>query len=318
MRRHKDAPDDGLSDSPMMQAIDARLRRALRPGKVILWVLSGVIVVLLVAISGLGVVAAQNASNASGLRADAIAGCESGNAQREELDDLLNRQGQDQAHITETAIAEFIDVLEGSHPSPEILAIAKNLETEIANSSNQSLATFKQELDTATAPRDCQAAYANISTGDPKSVAPGTPSVMAASSETVEFLNWDGYCMTIASAAVGARVTQSSCSSAHAWTYTPSNGYLSPQGHPGVYVGDSGGLMELKSSPIAIQTDTQKANGPDGYTYDRMWFGVSGTYWHGSGNGQDVALIGSPGSSLAVYWAILGTGDAANNTDGVI
>jgi uncharacterized membrane protein len=298
----------------MMQAIDARLKRALKPGKRILVILSAVIVVLIAAavVAGYGVV--QNARNASGLRQDAINGCNLNNSQKSQLDELLNREGQSQAQITETAITEFIDVLEGAHPSAEVLTIAKNLEAEIRNSSNESIASLKKQLDAATAPRNCQAAYSNIGGGDPKSLPPGTPKEMVASSETVELLNWDGYCLTSPNDNVGARITQSSCSSAHKWVYYPASGYLSPSGHSSVYVGDVGGVMELKSTPIAIRTDVQKDNGPNGYTYDRMWFGVSGTYWHGGGNGQYVTLTGSPGSSLAVYWAILGTGEQVSSS----
>lgn len=305
-RKHAEPEDPAIVDTPMFKAIDSRLARAMRPGKIILRWLAVFTVLALVA-AGTAVWGVQlNRDNAAQLRQDAVNGCVINNAQKAQLDQLLDEQGRAQAAITENSIKEFIDVLEGSHPSAQVLAIAKALEDEIKNSNDKSLATFKQRLDIATQPRNCQQAYSNVS-GGTKTAPPNSAKELAAGWEVVELQNWGGYCLTAATGNAGAVAIEQPCGSAHALWYQPSTGLLTLEGHSNVSFGDSGGHFELKSTGHSVATDTQKA-GPSGYTYDRMWFGVAGTYWHANGNGQEVSLIGNPGTSLAVYWAWLSVG----------
>lgn len=162
----KDEPEDD-ADSIILKAFDARLARALRPSKIVQRWLAAVVVVLMAVCTILGVAISENANNGASLRQDSIDSCNSGNDLRHDLDVLIAEQGEAETQITEQAIAEFIDVLEGSHPSTQVVTIVKNLEAQIKASSDRTLATFKTELDLATQPRNCQAAYDTDATTNP-------------------------------------------------------------------------------------------------------------------------------------------------------
>lgn len=101
----------------------------------------------------------QTRNNANSLRQQSIASCESGNDLRVQLNQSLTKQFAATNLVTEKAIAQFITVLEGKAPKPEVVAIATALEAQIKHSADMSQQQFKKDLDKATAPRDCAQAY---------------------------------------------------------------------------------------------------------------------------------------------------------------
>lgn len=110
----------------------------------------------------------QARDNANSLRQQSIASCESGNNLRAQLDQSLTRQFAATNMVTETAIAQFITVLEGKSPKPEVVAIANALEAQIKHTADMSQKKFDKNLDKATAPRNCTQAY-SINSADPSS-----------------------------------------------------------------------------------------------------------------------------------------------------
>ena len=253
----------------------------------------GLVCVVLVAVSVFTVKGYfSNRDNATGLRADSVASCVSGNTTRA---------------LDITIWDSFINLL------------LKGNTNATANAEGK---TFEQLVQKTYAPRDCQAEYANVGStpaspasnaGDAAEVAFVTPAV---TSQTQHLQSWDGACLSIPNANVGTRVYQVTCGTDHAWTYY-STGQLSPQGHDNVEVGDSGGELVLKAtgSGTDVYTNSSKA-GPGGYVYDQLYFGVPSTYWHANGNGEDVTFDNTSGDD-ANYWVFLGTADVANASTGI-
>lgn len=112
----------------------------------------------------------QTRNQADGLRQQTIASCEARNQQQAQFNQLLTRQFAGSNRVTETAFSEFINVLEGKHPTPEIVAIANGLEARIKHSADTTYATFKTNLDKATQHRDCQQAYTASNSAAPSSL----------------------------------------------------------------------------------------------------------------------------------------------------
>ena len=116
----------------------------------------------------------------------------------------------------------------------------------------------------------------------------------AADYEVVQIVSWDGYCLTIPVANVGTRLEQVPCGDDHLWWYDPDTEDLYPEGHANVQVGDSGGYLELKAAGTGspLYYDYEKTGTYDGEScnFVETNFGVSGTYWHANGDGQDVTL----------------------------
>jgi hypothetical protein len=121
-----------------------------------------------------------------------------------------------------------------------------------------------------------------------------------------QIISWDGGCMAIPVANVGTRLTEVTCGTSHDlwWSYNSgaSAGQLSPAGHPGLSVGDAGGLLELRTAPSTAITYDDIMLG-----YIRPCFAasgggcVNGTYWHANQIGNFPTLI-SNGNSNADYW----------------
>ena len=77
---------------------------------------------------------------------------------------------------------------------------------------------------------------------------------------------YNGLCMYVASAAPGQPIKAGNCSTANQWSYY-SSGQLSPEGHPEVGVGDSGGHPVLKSEPTTIVDSDAAKQGVLGTAY---------------------------------------------------
>ena len=248
-----------------------------------------------------------NQRTARQLKADSIAQCLLGNADRAALDKLLNEAGGFQAGLTEAALGQLILPLEGPHPSAKIKAEAAALEAQIKAHADKSLRKFKGLRDSALAPRDCTAAYSNAAPSP--STLPRTASLARSSWQYVELKNWDGYCLSAASANVGTPARTFPCGSAHGLWYNSATGRLTLEGHANEAFGDSAGHLVLKSMPAnRVQTNSTKA-GPGGYLYDRLGFSTTGLYWHAGGNGQITSLTNA--NSNADYWAFLGYSSTA-------
>jgi hypothetical protein len=234
------------------------------------------------------------------LKADSIAQCVLGNQDRAALDKLLNEAGSFQAGLTEAALGQLILPLEGPHPSAKIKAEAAALEAQIKARADKSLRKFKGLRDLALAPRDCTAAYSNATPGQspPRSV-----SLDRSTWQYVELRNWNGYCLSAASASIGTPAREEPCSSAHGLWYNYATDQLTLSGHADVSFGGKGGLLVLRPAPSSrVLTNSTKA-GPGGYLYDRLYF-ARAAYWHANGNGRGVTLTGN-GNTNADYWAFL-------------
>lgn len=265
------------------------------------------IAVLLVVCVALGYVAYQNRQDSAQLKADSISSCESGNATRAQQTQVWEKNYALQASeskATASLLAQLISAVAQGNAS-----VIKQIDTIVAQSSAASAAetqTFLNYVKQVNAPKNCAAEYSNVTSTPPKANQDvhGEESTTAVTSETAELLSWDGACLTIATAAAGTPVTQTSCAAAHAWTYY-STGELTPQGHSNVEVGDSGGNFVLKAVPTGtdVYTNSEEA-GPGGYDYSQLYFGVGGTYWHANGSGQTVTFDSTSGDH-ANYWAIL-------------
>lgn len=261
-------------------------------------------VVLTLALCGIGVNLWVNQRDTTNqLRQQIIASCQANNHQKADLDKALAAEIGVSSSITETAIAQLITVLEGKHPTSKVMALAKALENQIREQVHEVQVQYKQTLDKTNKPRNCASSFRNT-IGNGADPTAGNPKAdnMAVTWSVVQLKNWNGACLTVVNANRGTRVSQASCAHAHDWVYG-TNGQLSPQGHMNVAVGDSGGRMVLKAPGTkSLANDVKR--GPSGFTYDRMSFGVHGTYWHGNGAGKNVSLVAA--NSNADYWAFLG------------
>jgi hypothetical protein len=115
--------------------------------------------------------------------------------------------------------------------------------------------------------------------------------------------SWDGYCLTIPTAAVGTLVDQTTCGQDHLWWLDESTSDLYPEGHADAQVGDSGGYLELKSPGTGTPVyDDGSETGPGNETYQQLWFGVAGTFWHANGNGEVVTFDGEAGDHANYWW----------------
>lgn len=257
--------------------------------------IAGVAIALLIAAcSLLGVVAVQanntartTNANSAALKADAIVQCEQSNTTR-----MLDKQ----------VWTAFIQLL-----------LTGNTSKTAASEG----AAFEQQVAIAYAPKDCANAYANVSGASAQPAADPGVNTDAVTSETEHLRSYTtgngALCLSIAGTAVaGTAVDSVPCGHDHAWTYY-STGELSPQGHPQVAVGDSGGKFVLKSAGTAtdVHNGGYRANGPGGYGYYQLDFNNSKTYWHDNASGQAVTFDSENGD-LANYWAFLGGGDADN------
>lgn len=80
------------------------------------------------------------------------------------------------------------------------------------------------------------------------------------------------------------------------------------QGHPGACIASGDPGNQLVTGPCSngrsvLRQDSTLVIGQT--AFERLLFVNEGTYAHANGNGQDVTMITSPGSSGAVYWALL-------------
>lgn len=307
--------DQAAADAKTARDAADRAEKSAKRWKILSIVLAFFIVLSLAASGVTGYTTFQTRNNTDGLRQQSIASCESGNDLRTQLTQSLTKQFAATNVVTETAIAQFITVLEGKAPKPEVVTIANGLEAEIKHSADMSGQQFKTDLSKALALRNCQASFKST-TGTGAEPGSGTAKAddVSVTWTTVHWQNWGGYCLSVPSGAgVGTRVIESVCGTDHAWVLG-SNGILYLQGHTNLQVGDSGGYMTLKNPGTATSTDTGKT-GPDNFFYDRMGFGnPTSFYWHANGYGAAVTLITNPGTSLAVYWAPLSTASAGNTT----
>lgn len=275
-----------------------------------LTIVLGAVVALLVIGSGVtGYFVNQTRNNTNDLRKQAISSCQSGNTFRTAQTQIWEKNFALQAQTSkETAVLlqQFIAALAKGDKA----TIAK-IDTVVAKSAKLNAAETKEFLafvHAVNAPRNCVKSFSPSSVNgfSPTSGLPKT-STAAVTWTVVQLKSWNGGCLTAASANAGTPISEAACGSAHNWVYG-SNGQLSLQGHTNTAAGDSGGNLVLKAGGTAVVSDSVISNGPSGFTYDRLYFGVPNTYWHANGNGNNVTLIGNPGGSLAVYYAFLNGG----------
>lgn len=142
-----------------------------------LTVLLGFFIVLSLIVGGVTAYYVNQTRNQSdSLRQQSISSCISGNQLRTQLNTTLSGQFAASNQVTETAISEFITVLEGKTPKPEIVAIATALEAQIKNSADMTQVKFQAALNSALALRDCSAAYT------PSATAPSSAGAVHAAS----------------------------------------------------------------------------------------------------------------------------------------
>lgn len=299
--------EEAATSAEAAEAAATRAEKSAKRWKKLTLVLAFFIALSLVVGGVTGYYVNQARDNANSLRQQSISSCIAGNDLRTQLDQLLAKQGAASSQVTETAIHEFIVVLEGKNPSKSVLAIAESLEKQIKHSADTTQAEFKKALDKATTPRNCEQAFENTTGNGANPQSGDTQAQFAAVTWTViQLRSWNGGCLTAATASIGAHISEVACGSAHNWVYG-SNGQMSLQGHTDTAAGDSGGNLVLRAPGTATVSDSAKA-GPSGFTYDRLFFGPANTYWHANGDGHNVTLISNPGSSLAVYYAFLNGG----------
>lgn len=274
---------DEFEEPSTAQAADALVKKLVDAVKLTKWhvrLLGLGLVLALVALAAGGYVVWQNHNQGAALKADSVQSCQQSNQTR-----ALDKEIWD----------EFIALLLSGNSNPAAQAEGKAFESKVA---------------VAYAARNCTAEFSNVgSTGANPGAGTAIARTDAVTWSVVHLQSWDGACLSIPNANAGTRVDQVACGSDHAWVYS-SAGQLSPQGHTNVAVGDSGGYMVLKAPGTSSVSDTGKA-GPGGYYYNRMYFGVGGTYWHANGAGQNVSLISA--NSDADYWAFTGN-DTENLT----
>lgn len=253
-------------------------------------IIQSVVIVALVAVSAVtGYFVNQTRTNTDGLRQQSIQSCQIGNQR---------------AAGTVAAVDFLVDTLEGPHPTAAIKALANSVKAQVLKDNE---------------PRNCSQAYqAPAGAGvNPTSGSPVKAVEEASSTTTVYPENWNGYCLSIPNANVGTRVEEVPCASAHAWTYYSPSAELSPQGHPNVALGDSGGYPVLKATPTTDVTGVgPNKTGPGDFSYFQMNLGGNaGYYVHGNGNGQWVTLDNINGDGYN-YWAftVRGTGAATQQT----
>lgn len=116
----------------------------------------------------------------------------------------------------------------------------------------------------------------------------------------VRLKDFNGLCLTATNAATGSVPVQTGCADAHVFTWDVTHDNIFVQGHPGQCLVASGSLISIgpcsgAGSPLAFGLT-------DGAFQQVSFRNVANSFWHASGNGNAVALIGNPGSSLAVYW----------------
>lgn len=305
--------DAAANDAKTAKDAADRAEKSAKRWKILSLVLGFFVVLSLVTSGVSGYYVNQARNNANQLRQQSIASCESGNDLRTQLNQSLTKQFAATNLVTETAIAQFITVLEGKNPKPEVVTIANELEAQIKHSADMSEQQFKKDLDKATTPRDCQQAYQNTTgTGAEPSSGNANAKDVSVTWTIVHWQNWGGYCLSVPSGAgAGTRVIESVCGTDHAWELG-SNGIVYLQGHSDLQLGDSGGYLTLKNPGTGVSTNDTKI-GPQGFDYDRMGFGSpTNFYWHANGYGAAVTLITNPGTSLAVYWVPLSNASAGN------
>jgi hypothetical protein len=137
----------------------------------------------------------------------------------------------------------------------------------------------------------------------------GTANAAANPLHNVKLVSPNGLCLTSLNASVGQFPVQTGCSAAHVFVFDTAHLNIFVEGHPGACIASGDPGLELVIEPCSngrsvIQQDpTPLTIGQT--TYVRLRFVHEGTYAHANGNGQNVTMITSPGSSEAVYWELL-------------
>jgi hypothetical protein len=130
----------------------------------------------------------------------------------------------------------------------------------------------------------------------------------AAVTQNVILESPNGLCLTSLNASVGQFPVQTGCSAAHAFVFDQTHQNIFVQGHPGACIasGDPGNQLVIEPCSNGRSVLRQDATLIiDGIPFERLLFVNEGTYAHANGNGQDVSMITAPGSSQAVYWALI-------------
>ena len=289
IRQLQEKATSAAADAAKAKAAADRTEKSAKRWKVLSAVLGFCVALLIASTCVLGYNVDQTSVNASGLRQQIIASC----VQTNDTNARSVAANNSTKALDKGIWDAFISLLLQGNPNPKAKAIGAAFETKVA------LAYAPVKF----VPKNCVQTYQNT-TGSGASPASGTPKAddVRVTWSVVQLRNWNGACLTIATARVGARISETNCAHAHAWVYG-TNGQLSPQGHTNVAAGDSGGAMVLKAPGTKSLTNGVKL-GPSGFTYYRMSFGVRGTYWYAHGAGKYVTLSGR--SANADYWAFLG------------
>lgn len=123
----------------------------------------------------------------------------------------------------------------------------------------------------------------------------------------VKIQSWNGLCLTVTDASLGSDPVQTGCTHAHNFELDTDHNNIFVQGHPGACLADSfEGLMFIDACSNGDSVVTPDATKVMGNTnYGRLHWHLWGDYAHANGNAQFVTMIQNPGSSLAVYWALI-------------
>lgn len=154
-----------VADNPMLRAIDARMRRALRPAKFII----GLLIILAIGLVG---VAAQleyyhfTHPTANAIQAENIANCDGNNTYRADQTliwksylELQAKESQD----TSAELAALINTLANGNKA-EIAQIESILATSGAKDATDQ-AAFVAQVAATNQPRDCQALFSTPGSG---------------------------------------------------------------------------------------------------------------------------------------------------------
>lgn len=149
---------DEWSTNPMMRALEARLRRALRPGKIVVRLLVLVIVALCLVIAQLEYYHFAHPTT-NRIVANGIANCQANNAYRAAQTMIWQSYNQLQATKAQhdaVELTKLITVL--ADGDQKKIAAIKSILTTTAGSDAADTAAFLRGVALTNAPRDCTAA----------------------------------------------------------------------------------------------------------------------------------------------------------------
>lgn len=127
-----------------------------------------------------------------------------------------------------------------------------------------------------------------------------------AATQNIILENPDGLCLTSLNASVGQFPVMTGCAAAHAFVFDETHQNIFVQGHPGACIASGDLNNPLVIEPCSNGRSVLREDATiEGTPFERLLFVNEGTYAHANGNGQTVTMIKNPGSSQAVFWALV-------------